>query len=337
MRVSTLIIASGCVTALACDSGSKKTSGAPPDSDPGTPPDSGSSSADPPTVVSISPPDQAIGVTSDATIVITFSTEMDRAATQAAFQSPDLPPCSSVLTWNAAGTVLTVTPNQPLAYATGSDPGSVTAKRYSILVSTAAVDLSGHHLASTYASSFRTKRKIQQVIATEVVDLTGSVVSDGGVLGDGFDLGVGDTFHDGVAKGVITFDITALPSGVHLESATLKLFLEDVLNAPIPALGPLIVDHVTFAHRLDAFDAVARLSFGSMPISRNDDSGFKTIDVLAGVVDDLANRDSLGNLSQYRLATTVPTDHNGSPAGYSFADAVAFSNSPELDVEYSID
>jgi len=266
--------------------------------------------------------------------VITFSAPMDRVATQAAFQSADLPPCSTVLTWDAAGTVLTVTPNAPLAYATGPDPATVMAKRYDILVTTAAVDVNGVHLAATFQSSFRTRRQIQQRIDTIVGDLTGSVF-DG--VGDSASLGLGDTFQNGTFKGLITFDITALPSGVQLEAATLKLFLDGASGFPLPSLGPILVDQVTFANRLEAFNAVARRSLGALPVRTNDDSGFKVIEVLAAVMDDQANRATLGNLTQYRLSTTVTTNNNSNPDVWTFEDLPAFSRSPEIDVDYSLE
>lgn len=45
----------------------------------------------PPTVVSISPANGATAIESDANIIITFSEGMDQAATEAAYQSADLP------------------------------------------------------------------------------------------------------------------------------------------------------------------------------------------------------------------------------------------------------
>jgi uncharacterized protein YceK len=55
-----------------------------------TPPAPGSDTTSP-TVVSISPPNGAKGVKDDENIIITFSEKMDKAATQAAYQSADLP------------------------------------------------------------------------------------------------------------------------------------------------------------------------------------------------------------------------------------------------------
>src|SRR6201999_3397269 len=102
MRESALALC--CLVVAAC--GSMGSTTTPPGDD--APPEDTTR----PTVVSVSPADQAVGVESDATIVITFSEPMDLQATQTALQSPELPLSAAVLTWDPDGKVLTITPNQ---------------------------------------------------------------------------------------------------------------------------------------------------------------------------------------------------------------------------------
>ena len=106
----------------------------------------------PPTVVSVSPADGSIGVTADAKIIVTFSKPMDQAATQAAYQSADLPSTGVTFDWNAAATEMTVKPNAPLIYATGSDPNAVVAKAYAFRLTSTAKDKTGNALVEVNSS-----------------------------------------------------------------------------------------------------------------------------------------------------------------------------------------
>jgi hypothetical protein len=76
-----------------------------------------------PVVVSVSPANGTTGVSANTTIVVTFSKPMDRALTQAAYQSTDLPTANVTFTWDVSDTVMTIKPNAALEYAKGTTIG----------------------------------------------------------------------------------------------------------------------------------------------------------------------------------------------------------------------
>lgn len=170
-------------------------------------------------IVSVVPAKDAKGVRKDANIVITFATAMDQAATQSAFQSPNIG--QATFKWNAAGTVLTVDPVNDLEYATDFQDKLVAAKVYSFTLTDAAVDLAGTPLPAT-SSSFSTLRFIaDKFFATPA--LTGSYSTTGpvstpagkGVFGGAIDSG---------PRLLTSFDLSPLPH---------DLLPEDILRATV--------------------------------------------------------------------------------------------------------
>jgi len=122
----------------------------------------------PPTILHIAPADGATGVTSDSTVEITFSEAMNQSSVRNGLSVSGVLPGSLNLAWNAAGTTLTITPSTGLSYNTGTDLNSVSAKSYTVLLSTVASDLSGNPLESTFTSTFATLRKISQTVVPTV-------------------------------------------------------------------------------------------------------------------------------------------------------------------------
>ena len=110
----------------------------------------------PPSIVSVTPASGTVGVTSDSVITVTFSEAMDRAATVAAYTSTELPATAVTFEWNAAGTILTIRPKNPLAYKQVGELHEP-AMQYSIGFTTAARDLAGNPLAA-FTSIFKTLR-----------------------------------------------------------------------------------------------------------------------------------------------------------------------------------
>ena len=129
---------------------------------------------DPPTIVSITPSDGATGVEKDANIVIQFSEPMDEVNTEGAYSSTDLPPSSVTFSWNLSSDTLTINPINDLAYASGSDPNTVSALEYAFVITTQARDVAGNTLTVARNSSFYTLREITQSLAS-VSSLTGDV------------------------------------------------------------------------------------------------------------------------------------------------------------------
>jgi hypothetical protein len=292
----------------------------------------------PPTVISIDPPDGATGVTSDKSIVITFSEKMDQAATQSAYQSATLPSGAVTFTWNAEGTTLTVKPNNPLAYASGTDLNTVTALRYSFSLTTTAKDAAGNVLASV-SSSFQTLRKIFLNLVSEA-GRDGTVVSNGNFSASFPQIFVGDSPDNFGLRGFFSFDLSAIPQGaVGAGNARLALFKEKVDGNPYASLGsPMRLDHVSYGDGLagEDYDTPSLADLGSFDTSASPASGSISADVLRSVQNDLANRAARGNRSQYRLSFANATDNNSTGDRAVFTASESGTNRPVLSISYFI-
>ena len=102
---------------------------------------------------------------------------MDIEATQAAYQSLDLPSSDVTFTWNDEGTVLEIVSDNFLQYARGEGT-TFAAKRYTFSLS-GAKDANGNDLA-TFSSSFSTLRALSNM-CLGIADLEGLVQIDGAV------------------------------------------------------------------------------------------------------------------------------------------------------------
>jgi hypothetical protein len=77
----------------------------------------------------------------------------------------------------------------------------VTAKAYSFLVTTAAVDTTGHHLASMFTASFHTRRRIQLQSLALVANMSGTCYG-GTSVGNGGRMITGDSLNQSTYKGL---------------------------------------------------------------------------------------------------------------------------------------
>jgi uncharacterized repeat protein (TIGR02543 family) len=101
----------------------------------------------PPTVLGVVPNDAATDVALSATVVVTFSEEMDQTATASAFTLNDgTTDVVGAISWNVDGDVLTFTPDADLTAST----------TYTVTVATTAADLAGNTLATEFTSTFAT-------------------------------------------------------------------------------------------------------------------------------------------------------------------------------------
>jgi hypothetical protein len=250
---------------------------------------------DPPQVLSVSPADGEIGVHPATPIVVTFSEPMDKTATQAAYQSADLPMGDVTMAWNASGDELTITPNDPLAVAEGFSPNDVEALTYALMINTAAQDLAGNALEEDHEVEFSTARLILQGLPREP-SLTGSV-SAGGTIDNDF-LVVGEDGDQATAhfKGFLTFNVTSLPEGILEMAAQVRVYQLGVIGDPYTLLGDLIVHDVEFSTlNVAAFQAA---SLGEVDRLDSDAVEEKLVDVSSFVWDDYqAER----HWTQYRM------------------------------------
>ncbi len=299
----------------------------------------------PPTVVLSTPTNSAAGVAKDASIVITFSEKMDQLATQGAYQSADLPASAVTFNWDAEGTLLTIKPNTSLTYATGISL-SIAAKGYAFSISSTAKDVAGNALAP-FSSSFTTLKAIY-------TDFIGEKVRDGTLMQSGFvgtsdvTLLVGDNAANSAMRGFLSFDLAFISGdAVGIESARLNLYKQTshgdpyiaLEDCPVPCVtgAEVALTHVNYGDGLTAkdFDSPSLADLGSID---NRFKSFSTLfmDVTTALQDDLVNRATRGNRSQYRLSFPVATNNDSLEDDVNFVTADSATNPPLLVVTYLI-
>jgi hypothetical protein len=276
-----------------------------------------------PEVASSLPGPAGVGVPADAAIAITFSEPMNIASVEAAYSSADLTVDAVSFSWNTEGTILTITPNKPLDYASGfgTDPSTVAARQYAVSIGAGATDLAGNPLAAPYALTFATKRRMVASIAT-IGDLT-RVARDTQVLSLANPIWVGDTDTAATYRSYLTFDLSALPPSTEIEFAEFLGRQLAPTNSPYN-LGTLVAEHVTFPQMTDAMGASAL--GGALVFSTNATAESKRVEVTADVQDDIENRASRSSHSQFRLRFEQATNSNGNTDTAVFAkDTFAMS------------
>lgn len=185
----------------------------------------------PPHIVSLRPPNGAVGVLADTPIIIEFSEPMARRETGDAFASETLPRAETEMSWNEAGTVLTLQPHRSLSYAHATlendEALELRADTYGYTLTRFATDLAGNPLSET-SVRFSTLREVTHRLRP-VAELTGALRDQPpGALQPRW-------------YGFVTFDASSLPSGiVRLERAVAELGPYG-LNEPVPVFD------VTFA------------------------------------------------------------------------------------------
>jgi len=286
----------------------------------GEPPEVGPGDVEPPApagpaIIAVSPEDGARGVSNDAPIVIGFSEPMDRASTEAAYQSELMPSRSVAFAWNESSTELTITPGEPVEYGVGEAPELAEARRVSFFISASATSADGQSLAQPYESSFSLLRQVVFAVAP-LADrgLSGNYRSDdsygaGACAEDESNMCVGDVRagrQSDQYKGFISFEMAAaLPADLVELQAELRFELSATAGNPFAGLGNLLLEHVSFGEiGLEAFDSEPLDVLG--PIASAGDAGAEIrADVSASLLSDLSVSDAL---SQYRLAFEDATD-----------------------------
>jgi len=293
---------------------------------------------EPPTILSVSPELGEAGVTSDATIEVTFSEPMDKPSVQAAFQTPNLGDVT--FDW-PTDDVLRVTPNDPLEYASGSSL-ALAAKSYGFSITTVAEDLSGNALQNAATSEFTTLRRISALLPrvdTYYEYNDGTVRSlyhpnpgSGGLVGDAYSAQF--TNNESV-RGLLVFDLSALPIGIEaFESASLTVSLCCTVGNPA-ALGSLEAFHMHLETIDDGmFDAAPLGSLGTLASSLA--PGLKALMVTEAVADDYANREARANRSQVRLQLTSETDDDMASDNVTFDSTAGSAPAPQISTTFLI-
>jgi len=158
------------------------------------------------------------------------------------------------------------------------------------------------------------------------ISITGLVTTD-------LNLVVGDSLGEGGMRNVVGFDISSIPSGSTIVSATLRMYQYSITGTPY-SLGTIAVDHVNFSTSIDSGDySGGTISSSIGTISNNTTVEYKTLAVTAHVQADLtAGRTS----SQYRLGftTTVGPGSDNMALFESAENYGSTGNRPELVVTY---
>ena len=195
-------------------------------------------------------------------------------------------------------------------------------------------------LAFTAACSNNPAGPTTTVTFNSTASLDGWVQSNGvAVAASGGPL-VGD-FED-VAPGVgyrqvYSFDISSIPAGAQIVSATLRLYQAQAVGSPFTTLGNVLVDRIDIGAALDGADyASAALTSNIGTLSTSATIEYKMLDVTVAVQ---ADRSASRSKSQFRLRfSTADKNGDGVRDFLSFTDAedscCGVSKPPELIVAY---
>jgi hypothetical protein len=181
----------------------------------------------------------------------------------------------------------------------------------------------------------------------QTVTLAGTDTLDGWVRspdGNSASLGgtwviVGDIFSGGVTytyRGFYSFDISAIPAGSSVASATLRLHQISVIGSPYSELGNVVVDHVDYGAALSGLEdfSVPALASGVGTLSTDATLGLRTLSVTARVQADVTAGRAR---SQFRLRfspTEASDDGNSDFAQFADAGYVIAAEVPQLEVRY---
>ena len=246
--------------------------------------------------------------------MISFSEPMDKASVQAAWQSPGLPASAVTFGWDDTGTILTVTPNEPLVIAE-IVALEESAQAYGYSINTAATDLAGNSLEQDYEVVFTTARRWTTSIFVDT-NMSKFVASNGDVGGEGFATmainRVGDNANNQGIRSFVSFPLADLPADlIELESAQMDV-LEGWNQTGFPlvadanGLGEMKVHDVEFDEILSTtFNLELGVEAGTL---MKFPSGATPVDVTDLVLADL---DAAATYSQFRLAFTKNSDGNG--------------------------
>jgi len=166
--------------------------------------------------------------------------------------------------------------------------------------------------------------------------LDGWVRSDGNSGATGGPAITGDLDAGAPALGyrqLYSFDLTPVPAGSVVTSATLQLYQAAVGGTPYVDLGNVIVDHVDYGAALNAAAySVTALASNVGVLSSDVTIGSKTLVVTARVQADVA---AARTRAQFRVRFSNFDSNNDAGSDYAqFTDAEFFSNVPVLVVKY---
>jgi len=152
------------------------------------------------------------------------------------------------------------------------------------------------------------------MVAAEQTGFVESGAGDPAFASPGSDIRVGDdAARDPLiaVRGFVGFDLSSLPRGIHVQSATLVATQCAVSGSPF-TLGNVVVDHVTYPVPFDtAVFAESAIAMQVGTLSTDPSIGERSVSVTSSVAEDIAaGRDS----SQFRLRMSSNNDAGNGPS-----------------------
>lgn len=282
-----------------------------------------------PTLLGQNPLPGATGVSKDSSIVLTFSEAMNKTQTQSAYASSSMGirPNEVGFAWNTDATVLTIKPNTPLNYASGTDPNTTAALEYAFSLANGASDLAGNPLVPV-AASFKTSRQL-------TVKVAGDPIQDGSVDGTTVNNNSTDMTITTSSRGFLGFNLNSLPSTLQATSINAAKLRVNAQYPMVFSTEQIELEHVVYGTTLtaSATTGTALRNLGNLTQELPVENAWKTVGVLPAIQDDWTNHTARGNRSQYRLRCT------GCSVIFYTAEAAASGGDaqfkvPELVLEY---
>lgn len=140
-----------------------------------------------------------------------------------------------------------------------------------------------------------------------------------------------------VTRGFVTFDITSIPSGANIESATMRLYQAKTVGSPYSAGGALKVDHLTYGDSLDSTDySLPALTSNFATLTSNATVEWKDANVTDQVKNDMSNARST---SQFRIHFTTEATGGNVTGDFAYFDSANSytensGHTPQLVVKY---
>ncbi|MFI5249360.1 MAG: hypothetical protein ACHQTF_05310 [Gemmatimonadales bacterium] len=168
--------------------------------------------------------------------------------------------------------------------------------------------------SSTGVGSSNDNRSDTVMVAAEQTGFVESGAGDQAFASPGSDIRVGDdAARDPLiaVRGFIGFDLSTLPSGIHVQSATLVATQCAISGSPF-TLGNVVVDHVTYPAPFDTtVFAQSAIAMQVGTLSTDGSIGARSVSVTSSVANDLAA--SRGS-SQFRLRMSTDNDAGNGPS-----------------------
>lgn len=268
---------------------------------------------------------------------------MNQAATEAAYQSTDMP--AVTFAWSPNGRRLEIDPVGDLEY--GNSAITPAGRVYGFTIQNTAKDLAGNALAPL-TSTFKTLYRITRPL-TSVAALDGYIQGDGKVEATSTGIFVGDDGlpNNAQIKGFLSFSLTiladdGLTTPERIISAELRVYQPSAFVGSAYTelqLGGrhLLAAHIVYGPTLDFVDFNSAILHNLGEISRDDTIEYKVNDnALESVRNDWAERTRRDDRSQFMLFFPLATN------GDDFTDAALFnsreegSNPPQLEITYLV-